>query len=197
MISQYFYEHAPRPLLSCLYDLMNRLWSPIKWLPNFSLLMALQRALTQAREPSLSLNSASRRISCPQCWRTDWLTSRPGGTYLPLHRTYRVLIVPETRTTGFLFFFFFTLNTERKHLPLFRMLRLLSHPGFDSESRIVEVSFEMASPPQFIARVALFNIPGRMATQCALAGLDATWLFANNGNTPRLLLFVLQVSTST
>ena len=28
------------------------------------------------------------------------------------------------------------------------MLRLLSHPGFDSESRSVEVSFEMVSPPR-------------------------------------------------
>jgi hypothetical protein len=68
------------------------------------------------------------------------------------------------------------LNTQRKHLPLFRVLRLLSHPGFDSESRIVEVSFEMASPPQFIARVALSDVPGRMATRWALAGLDATCL---------------------
>ena len=40
---------------------------------------------------------------------------------------------------------FFLLYTEY-HLPLFRVLRLLSHPGFDSESRSVEVSFEMASP---------------------------------------------------
>ena len=63
------------------------------------------------------------------------------------------------------------------------MLRLLSHPSFDSESGIVEVPFEMASPPHFIARVALSNIPGRMATRWALVGLDATWLFANNGNT--------------
>jgi hypothetical protein len=75
------------------------------------------------------------------------------------------------------------------------VLRLLSHPGFDSEGRSVEVSFELASPPQFIARVAQSDVPGRMATRWALASLNATCL--SDGNTPKALLFVLHVSMST
>ncbi|KAI9457586.1 P-loop containing nucleoside triphosphate hydrolase protein [Lactarius psammicola] len=70
------------------------------------------KLLTPDGSPA-SFDTGSRAVLVPQL----------GGTYLPLNRTYRVLIVPETRTTG--------------------VLRLLSHPGFDSESRIVEVSFEM------------------------------------------------------
>ncbi|KAH9031694.1 P-loop containing nucleoside triphosphate hydrolase protein [Lactarius pseudohatsudake] len=70
------------------------------------------KLLTPDGSPA-SFDTGSRAVLVPQL----------GGTYLPLNRTYRVLIVPETRTTG--------------------VLRLLSHPGFDSESRSVEVSFEM------------------------------------------------------
>ncbi|KAH9074134.1 hypothetical protein EDB83DRAFT_2354973 [Lactarius deliciosus] len=39
-----------------------------------------------------SFDTGSRAVLVPQL----------GGTYLPLNRTYRVLIVPETRTTGVL-----------------------------------------------------------------------------------------------
>jgi len=63
-----------------------------------------------AREQSLSLNSASP-ISpvSPSRTRepTDQLTFAPGSDHLPPYRTYRVLIVPETRISGFEFLLFF------------------------------------------------------------------------------------------
>ncbi|KAI0281828.1 hypothetical protein BGY98DRAFT_177697 [Russula aff. rugulosa BPL654] len=60
-----------------------------------------------------SFDSGSRAVLVPQL----------GSTYLPPHRTYRVIIVPETRTSG--------------------VLRLLSSPGCDSESTTPEEWYEM------------------------------------------------------
>jgi len=58
-------------------------------------------------------DSGSRAILVPQL----------GNDYLPPHRTYRVLIVPETRTSG--------------------VLRLLSSPSYDSENVTLEEPYEM------------------------------------------------------
>ncbi|KAH9994681.1 hypothetical protein BJV77DRAFT_295796 [Russula vinacea] len=60
-----------------------------------------------------SFDSGSRAVLVPLL----------GDTYLPPHRTYRVLIVPETRTSG--------------------VLRLLSSPSSDSESVTPEECYEM------------------------------------------------------
>ncbi|KAI0251077.1 P-loop containing nucleoside triphosphate hydrolase protein [Lactifluus subvellereus] len=60
-----------------------------------------------------SFDTGSRAILVPQL----------GNNYLPPHRTYRVLIVPETRTSG--------------------VLRLLSSPSCNSEDIMLEEPYEM------------------------------------------------------
>lgn len=99
------------PLLARVKQVLARICSSL----DISVVITNQLAtklLTPDGAPA-SFDTGSRAVLVPQL----------GGAYLPLNRTYRVLIVPDTRTAG--------------------VLRLLSHPGFDSESRIVEVPFEM------------------------------------------------------
>ena len=71
-----------------------------------------------------SYDSGSRAILVPQLGRspsrarepTDQLTFAPGSDYLPPYRTYRVLIVPETRSSGFEFLLLFFMANPKKRI---------------------------------------------------------------------------------
>ncbi|KAH9003353.1 hypothetical protein EDB86DRAFT_2798963 [Lactarius hatsudake] len=81
-------------LLARVKQVLARLCSSL----DISVVITSQMAtklLTPDGSPA-SFDTGSRAVLVPQLGN--------GGTYLPLNRTYRVLIVPETRTTGFLVF---------------------------------------------------------------------------------------------
>lgn len=124
-------------------------------------------------------DSGSRAILVPQLGKSVQscviyaderikLTLAAGSDYLPPHRTYRVLIVPQTRTSGFEFLFYFTWQIQRSvYFP--RVLRLLLSPSCDSEGVTLEEPYEMASSN--IARDTLSDAPLRTGIRWVLVAL--------------------------
>jgi hypothetical protein len=87
-----------------------------------------------------------------------------------------VLIIPETRTSGFEIFLYLTSQIQRS-VYFRRVLRLLSSPSYDSESVTLEEPYEMVSPKSAHrprrACMYVHDAPRRTAIRWVLAGLNA------------------------